>query len=73
MFHQGGLYARTPMMCIPLISRQRVVRRSWVSEHQDRAQRVLESSAFHLRIAVQFRRVLVWTEQATENNSTFVQ
>lgn len=30
-----GLYARMPMVCIPLTSRHCMVRKSWANEHRD--------------------------------------
>ncbi|GFY14793.1 HTH_Tnp_Tc3_2 domain-containing protein [Trichonephila clavipes] len=33
--HEGGLYARRPMVCIPLTPRHRAVRRRWAAEHRD--------------------------------------
>ncbi|GFX58111.1 HTH_Tnp_Tc3_2 domain-containing protein [Trichonephila clavipes] len=33
--HEGGLYARRPMVCIPLTPRHRAARRRWVAEHRD--------------------------------------
>ncbi|GFU22048.1 hypothetical protein TNCV_405911 [Trichonephila clavipes] len=33
--HEGGLYARRPMVCIPLTPRPRAARRRWAAEHRD--------------------------------------
>ncbi|GFV93793.1 HTH_Tnp_Tc3_2 domain-containing protein [Trichonephila clavipes] len=33
--HEGGLYARRPMVCIPLTPRHRAARRRWDAEHRD--------------------------------------
>ncbi|GFV51137.1 HTH_Tnp_Tc3_2 domain-containing protein [Trichonephila clavipes] len=33
--HEGGLYARRPMVCIPLTPRHRAARRRWAAEHRD--------------------------------------
>ncbi|GFU82292.1 HTH_Tnp_Tc3_2 domain-containing protein [Trichonephila clavipes] len=33
--HEGGLYARRPMVCIPLTPHHRVARRRWAAEHRD--------------------------------------
>ncbi|GFU78606.1 transposable element Tcb2 transposase [Trichonephila clavipes] len=33
--HEGGLYARRPMVCIPLTPRRRAARRRWAAEHRD--------------------------------------
>ncbi|GFU05057.1 transposable element Tcb2 transposase [Trichonephila clavipes] len=33
--HEGGLYVRRPMVCIPLTPRHRAARRRWAAEHGD--------------------------------------
>ncbi|GFX55723.1 transposable element Tcb2 transposase [Trichonephila clavipes] len=33
--HEGELYARRPMVCIPLTPRHRVARKRWAAEHRD--------------------------------------
>ncbi|GFV54335.1 hypothetical protein TNCV_4366101 [Trichonephila clavipes] len=33
--HEGGLYARRPMVCIPLTPSHRAARRRWAAEHRD--------------------------------------
>ncbi|GFX48621.1 transposable element Tcb2 transposase [Trichonephila clavipes] len=33
--HEGGLYARRSMVCIPLTPRHRAARRRWAAEHRD--------------------------------------
>ncbi|GFW85303.1 transposable element Tcb2 transposase [Trichonephila clavipes] len=33
--HEGGLYARRPMVCIPLTPHHRAARRRWAAEHRD--------------------------------------
>ncbi|GFU13939.1 HTH_Tnp_Tc3_2 domain-containing protein [Trichonephila clavipes] len=33
--HEGGLYARRPMVGIPLTPRHRAARRRWAAEHRD--------------------------------------
>ncbi|GFV47005.1 transposable element Tcb2 transposase [Trichonephila clavipes] len=33
--HEGGLYARRPMVCIPLTPHHRAARRRWAVEHRD--------------------------------------
>ncbi|GFY32458.1 transposable element Tcb2 transposase [Trichonephila clavipes] len=33
--HEGGLYARRPMVCIPLNPHHRAARRRWAAEHRD--------------------------------------
>ncbi|GFT58489.1 transposable element Tcb2 transposase [Trichonephila clavipes] len=32
--HEGGIYARRPMVCIPLTPRPRAARRRWAAEHR---------------------------------------
>ncbi|GFV19703.1 transposable element Tcb2 transposase [Trichonephila clavipes] len=33
--HEGGLYARRPMVCLPLTPCHRAARRRWAAEHRD--------------------------------------
>ncbi|GFW19225.1 hypothetical protein TNCV_255521 [Trichonephila clavipes] len=33
--HEGGLYARRPMVCIPLSPCHRAARRRWAADHRD--------------------------------------
>ncbi|GFT71477.1 HTH_Tnp_Tc3_2 domain-containing protein [Trichonephila clavipes] len=74
--HEGGLYARRPMVCIPLTPRHRAARRRWAAEHRDWEQHdwsqmlFIDESRFSLECDT--RRVLVWRDRGTRNNPAFV-
>ncbi|GFS73614.1 dynamin-1, partial [Trichonephila clavipes] len=74
--HEGGLYARRPMVCIPLTPRHRAARKRWDAEHRDWEQhdwsQVLFTDESRFSIERNTRRVLVWRERGTRNNPTFV-
>ncbi|GFW53264.1 transposable element Tcb2 transposase [Trichonephila clavipes] len=74
--HEGGLYARRPMVCIPLTPRHRAVRRRWATEHRDWEQhdwsQVLFTDESRFSIECDTRRVLVWRDRGTRNNPAFV-
>ncbi|GFX91547.1 transposable element Tcb2 transposase [Trichonephila clavipes] len=74
--HEGGLYARRPMVCIPLTPRHRVARRRWAAEHRDWEQhdwsQVLFTDESRFSLECDTRRVLVWRDRGTRNNPAFV-
>ncbi|GFT53039.1 transposable element Tcb2 transposase [Trichonephila clavipes] len=74
--HEGGLYARRPMVCIPLTPRHRAARRRWVAEHRDWEQhdwsQVLFTDESRFSLECDTRRVLVWRDRGTRNNPAFV-
>ncbi|GFX29817.1 transposable element Tcb2 transposase [Trichonephila clavipes] len=74
--HEGELYARRPMVFIPLTPRHRVARRRWASEHRDWEQhdwsQVLFTDESRFSLECSTRRVLVWRDRGTRNNPTFV-
>ncbi|GFU51982.1 transposable element Tc1 transposase [Trichonephila clavipes] len=74
--HEGGLYARRPMVCIPLTPRHRAARRRWVAEHRDWEQhdwsQVLFTDESRFSLECGTRRVLVWRDRGTRNNPAFV-
>ncbi|GFW66861.1 transposable element Tcb2 transposase [Trichonephila clavipes] len=74
--HEGGLYARRPIVCIPLTPRHRVARRRWAAEHRDWEQhdwsQVLFTDESRFSLECDTRRVLVWRDRGTRNNSAFV-
>ncbi|GFV43930.1 hypothetical protein TNCV_1669451 [Trichonephila clavipes] len=51
----GGLYARRPMVCIPLTPRHRVARRRWAAEHRDWEQHDWSQVLFYRRVPIQSR------------------
>ncbi|GFW60352.1 transposable element Tcb2 transposase [Trichonephila clavipes] len=74
--HEGGLYARRPMVCIPLTPRHRVARSRWAAEHRDWEQhdwsQVLFTDESRFSLECDTRRVLVWRDRGTRNNPAFV-
>ncbi|GFV16371.1 transposable element Tcb1 transposase [Trichonephila clavipes] len=74
--HEGGLYARRPMVCIPLTPRHRAARRRWAAEHRDWEQhdwsQVLFTDESRFSLECDTRRVLVWRDRGTQNNPAFV-
>ncbi|GFW37359.1 uncharacterized protein TNCV_859661 [Trichonephila clavipes] len=74
--HEGGLYARRPMVCIPLTPRHRAIRRRWAAEHRDWEQhdwsQVLFTDESRFSLECDTRRVLVWMDRGTRNNPAFV-
>ncbi|GFY22575.1 hypothetical protein TNCV_2178361 [Trichonephila clavipes] len=67
-FMRSGLYARRPMVCIPLTPRHRAARRRWAAEHRDWEQHdwsqmlFTDESLFSLECDT--RRVLIWRDRA---------
>ncbi|GFT05385.1 transposable element Tcb2 transposase [Trichonephila clavipes] len=74
--HEGGLYARRSMVCIPLTPRHRATRRRWAAEHRDWEQhdwsQVLFTDESRFSLECDTRRVLVWRDRGTRNNPAFV-
>ncbi|GFS94316.1 HTH_Tnp_Tc3_2 domain-containing protein [Trichonephila clavipes] len=74
--HEGGLYARRPMVCIPLTPRHRAARRRWAAEHRDWEQhdwsQVLFTDESRFSLECDTRRVLVWRDRGTRNNPAFI-
>ncbi|GFY02408.1 HTH_Tnp_Tc3_2 domain-containing protein [Trichonephila clavipes] len=68
--HEGGLYARRPIVCIPLTPRHRVARRRWAAEHRDWEQhdwsQVLFTDESRFSLECDTRCVLVWRTGALE-------
>ncbi|GFW08478.1 transposable element Tcb2 transposase [Trichonephila clavipes] len=74
--HEGGLYARRRMVCIPLTPRRRAARRRWAAEHRYWEQhdwsQVLFTDESRFSLECDTRRVLVWRARGTRNNPAFV-
>ncbi|GFX20258.1 HTH_Tnp_Tc3_2 domain-containing protein [Trichonephila clavipes] len=68
--HEGGLYARKPMVCIPLTPCHREVRRRWAAEHRDWEQhdwsQMLFTDESRFSLECDTRRVLVWRDRGTQ-------
>ncbi|GFY02726.1 HTH_Tnp_Tc3_2 domain-containing protein [Trichonephila clavipes] len=67
--HEGGIYARWPMVCIPLTPRRGVAQRRWAAEHRDWEQhhwsQVLFTDLSRFSLECDTRRVLVWRDRGT--------
>ncbi|GFT06453.1 transposable element Tcb2 transposase [Trichonephila clavipes] len=74
--HEGGLYARRPMVCIPMTPHHRAARRRWAAEHRDWEQhdwsQVLFTDESQFSLESDTRRVLVWRDRGTRKNPAFV-
>ncbi|UYV68105.1 hypothetical protein LAZ67_5003070, partial [Cordylochernes scorpioides] len=67
--HEGALYARRPMVCIPLTSAHRSARLNWCLEHHawthDQWANVLFSDESRFTLNTDYRRVFIWREPGT--------
>ncbi|UYV77349.1 hypothetical protein LAZ67_15000598, partial [Cordylochernes scorpioides] len=67
--HEGALYARRPMVCIPLTSAHRRARLNWCLEHHawthDQWANVLFSDESRFSLNTDSRQVLIWREPGT--------
>ncbi|UYV60616.1 hypothetical protein LAZ67_1001671, partial [Cordylochernes scorpioides] len=67
--HEGALYTRRPMVCIPLTSAHRRARLNWCLEHHawthDQWANVLFSDKSRFSLNTDFRRVFIWREPGT--------
>ncbi|GFX36595.1 transposable element Tcb2 transposase [Trichonephila clavipes] len=74
--HEGGLYTRRPMVCIPLTPRHHAARRRWAAEHRDSEHhdwsQVLFTNETRFSLECDTRRVLIWRDRGTQNNPAFV-
>ncbi|GFT48926.1 transposable element Tcb1 transposase [Trichonephila clavipes] len=65
----GGLYARRPVMCVPLIRQHRTARLQWCREHHNWAEQkwacVLFSDESRFSLSSDCRRQLIWRESST--------
>ncbi|GFX51766.1 HTH_Tnp_Tc3_2 domain-containing protein [Trichonephila clavipes] len=64
------VYARRPMVCIPLTPRHRAARRRWTAEHRDWEQhdwsQVLFTDESRFSLECDTRRVIVWRDRGTQ-------
>ncbi|GFX96082.1 transposable element Tcb2 transposase [Trichonephila clavipes] len=67
--HNAGLYARRPVVCVPLNGRQRRNRLCWAREHVSWTQQQWASVLFYRRVRFTMEsdsaRLLIWREQRT--------
>ncbi|GFU42790.1 transposable element Tcb1 transposase [Trichonephila clavipes] len=65
----GGLYARRPVVCIPLTRQHRTARLQWCREHHNWTEQnwacVLFSDESRFSLASDCRRRLIWRESGT--------
>lgn len=71
--HKRGLYARKPMICIPLTPAVKCDRLNWCRDHRDWSttdwSRVLFTDEFRFCLESDSRRVTIWREKNTRNKS----
>ncbi|GFT74518.1 transposable element Tcb2 transposase [Trichonephila clavipes] len=65
----GGLYARRPVVCVPLTRQHHTARLQWCREHQNWTEHywvcVLFSDESRFSLSSDFRRQLIWRESGT--------
>ncbi|GFS68715.1 transposable element Tcb2 transposase [Trichonephila clavipes] len=68
-FEGGGLYARRPVVCVPLTRQHRTARLQWCREHQNWTEqdwaRVLFSDESSFSLSSDYRRQQIWRESGT--------
>ncbi|GFX42973.1 transposable element Tcb1 transposase [Trichonephila clavipes] len=66
---RGGLYARRPVVCVPLTRQHRTARLQWCREHQNWTEQdwacVLFSDEIRFSLSWDCRRQLIWRESGT--------
>ncbi|GFT38578.1 transposable element Tcb2 transposase [Trichonephila clavipes] len=76
LLHGVGLYTHRPMVCVRLTSRHHRDRREWAAEHVNRRRNewsnVLFSDESHLSVHPDNRRIFIWRERGSRNNTAFV-
>ncbi|UYV65665.1 hypothetical protein LAZ67_3005028 [Cordylochernes scorpioides] len=70
--HKKGLYARRPIICVPLTPPQKRARKLWCRQHvawnPDEWRRVMFTDESRCSLNSDSRRVFVWREVGTRNN-----
>ncbi|GFW13562.1 transposable element Tcb2 transposase [Trichonephila clavipes] len=65
----GGLYARRPVVCVPLTRQHRTARLQWCREHHNWTEQdwacVLFSDESRFSLSSDYRRQLIWRESGT--------
>ncbi|GFV19376.1 transposable element Tcb1 transposase [Trichonephila clavipes] len=68
-FEGGGLYARRPVVCVPLTRQHRTARLQWCREHHNWTEQdwacVLFSDESRFSLSSDCRRQLIWRESGT--------
>ncbi|GFY13597.1 transposable element Tc1 transposase [Trichonephila clavipes] len=66
---EGGLYARRPVVCVPLTRKHRTARLQWCREHHNWTEQdwacVLFSDESRFSLSSDCRRQLIWRESGT--------
>ncbi|GFT59414.1 transposable element Tcb1 transposase [Trichonephila clavipes] len=66
---RGGLYARRPVVCVPLTRQHRTARLQWCREHHNWTEQdwacVLFSDESRFSLSSDYRRQLIWRESGT--------
>ncbi|GFY14865.1 transposable element Tcb2 transposase [Trichonephila clavipes] len=66
---EGGLYARRPVVCVPLTRQHRTARLQWCREHHNWTEQdwacVLFSDESRFSLSLDCRRQLIWRESGT--------
>ncbi|GFW27413.1 uncharacterized protein TNCV_591051 [Trichonephila clavipes] len=73
----GGLYARRPVVCVPLTRQHRTARLQWCREHHNWTEQdwacVLFSDESRLSLSSDCRRQLIWRESGTAYRPEYIQ
>ncbi|GFU93426.1 transposable element Tcb2 transposase [Trichonephila clavipes] len=72
--HGGGLFARRPVRCVPLMPAHRRRRSLWCREHRNRRDnewgRVLFTDESRFSLSSDSHRILIWRERGSRNHPT---